>query len=294
MSSNESAADKNIKVFVVTGETSMLEVTRGALVFMGYNDVSTLVSTDNALGNLVKRGAGMIISDADTLTAGSPSLLSSIKNHPKLVAARIVLLHKGDIGAASLKQLYREGICSLLKYPFHMNDLQKAIDDAVRNVPIAISDTFGKVRKLDFFSFMDDEEIIKLLKISKYRMYRKGDIIFDEADIGDRFYVIIDGVVDIVQDQDQGQGRIREEVLASLTEGACFGEMALLDNSPRSARARAGQNVLLFELDNRVMEGYDDLLTLKLFKKLAFIFTERLRVADTKIKDLALYVHLND
>jgi hypothetical protein len=290
MANIQRTADMNVRVYVVTGETSALEVTRGALVFMGYNEVFTLNSAVNALGALISGRADMVIADADTLTAGSPSLLSAIKSHPKLVAARVILLHKGDINAALLKQMYREGICSLLKYPFHMNDLQKAIDDANRAVPIAISDTFGKIRKLDFFSFMDDEEIMKLLKISKYRMYKKSDIIFDEAETGDRFYVIIDGVVNIVQTHDLEH----EEVLARLNEGACFGEMALLDNSPRSARAVAASNVLLFELDNRIMEGYDDLLTLKLFKKLAFIFTERLRVADTKIKDLALYVHLNE
>ena len=290
MTNIDRAADMKVRVYIVTGETSALDVTRGALVFLGYNEVFTLNSAVNALGTLISGRADLVISDADTLMAGSPSLLSSIKSHPKLVAARIILLHKGNIDAAQLKRLYREGICSLLKYPFHMNDLQKALDDAVRSVPIAVSDTFGKIRRLDFFSFMDDEDILKLLKISKYRMYKKADIIFDEGDEGDRFYVIIEGVVDIVQSHDAKH----EEALARLTEGTCFGEMALLDSSPRSARARAASNVLLFELDNRIMEGYDDLLTLKLFKKLVFIFTDRLRVADTKIKELALYVHLTE
>jgi hypothetical protein len=63
--------------------------------------------------------------------------------------------------------------------------------------------------------------------------------------------------------------------------------MAVLENTTRSARARADDDALLFELDSRLMDGYDDIITLKLFKKLVYIFSDRLRNADMKIEQLA-------
>jgi CRP-like cAMP-binding protein len=164
-----------------------------------------------------------------------------------------------------------------------MNDLQKALSDVARSIPPQVSDVFNKVRQLDFFSFMNDDEILKLLKLTRCRKYSKDEIIFEEGQAGDRFYVIVEGNVSILKVLNSE----KQELLAILDKGACFGEMAIIEHTTRSARAKADNDVLLFELDNRLMDGYDDIITLKLFKKLIHIFSDRLRNADTKIKELA-------
>ncbi|HEX2448498.1 MAG TPA: cyclic nucleotide-binding domain-containing protein [Methyloceanibacter sp.] len=63
--------------------------------------------------------------------------------------------------------------------------------------------------------------------------FSAGEVIFREGDKADTMYVIRSGEVVIER---AGQ------VFASLTSGAIFGEMALIDNSPRSATARAKTN----------------------------------------------------
>ena len=60
--------------------------------------------------------------------------------------------------------------------------------------------------------------------------FKLGEVIFTEGDKGDKMYVILSGEVEIERD-----GTIVEK----LSQGGIFGEMALIDGSPRAATARA-------------------------------------------------------
>ncbi len=71
------------------------------------------------------------------------------------------------------------------------------------------------------------------------RNYLKGEIIFDEGDDGQALYVILSGRVAIVRQQDP------QSPLSILERGQFFGELALLDDSPRMAQARAEENCVL-------------------------------------------------
>ncbi len=72
------------------------------------------------------------------------------------------------------------------------------------------------------------------INLAERRTFRPGQYIFREGEIGDLAYVVCFGKVEIVKKRD-GQ----EVVLGTLGEGAMFGEMALIDNEPRMASARA-------------------------------------------------------
>ena len=60
--------------------------------------------------------------------------------------------------------------------------------------------------------------------------FAPGEVIFAEGDKGDTMYVIRSGEVDIL---------INGKLMESLSAGDIFGEMALIDGSPRVATARA-------------------------------------------------------
>ena len=77
--------------------------------------------------------------------------------------------------------------------------------------------------------------------------------IFQEGDKGDKFYLIIDGAVRISR-MVPGMG---EEALAVLRPGAYFGEMALIDDFPRSAHAIVHEKCRLFVIRK---EDLEDLL----------------------------------
>jgi len=69
------------------------------------------------------------------------------------------------------------------------------------------------------------------------RSYKKGDVIFEDGSEGDEMFIVHLGRVGIVK-QDGG----KKQVLATLGPGDFFGEMALIDNSPRSASAIAEED----------------------------------------------------
>jgi CRP-like cAMP-binding protein len=86
---------------------------------------------------------------------------------------------------------------------------------------------------------------VELKDIGHVRKLRKGDILFNEGDEGDEMFLIKSGKIRIVKEMDNGE----EKILAFLGEGSFFGEMAILDNIPRSASAIAEVDTELIIVD---------------------------------------------
>jgi CRP-like cAMP-binding protein len=64
--------------------------------------------------------------------------------------------------------------------------------------------------------------------------YESGDVIFREGDPGKGLFVVLTGEIEVLRDTVRGTER-----LALFGPGSAFGEMALIDDQPRSATARA-------------------------------------------------------
>jgi len=74
----------------------------------------------------------------------------------------------------------------------------------------------------------------------KYETYAPGEMIFEAGQTGEFMYVVIEGEVEIIS---------KDTVVDRLSEGEIFGEMALIDNSPRSGGARAGAECKVVPVD---------------------------------------------
>ena len=132
------------------------------------------------------------------------------------------------------------------------------------------------VRELSGHYFLADfspEDLEILLRCAQAVDYDDGDVIFKEGDIGVHFFIILRGEVEILK---EASG----VVLASLGPGKVFGEMAVLDNQPRSASAVASRRVDLLAVEGRrLMEEYPH-LSVKLLLNLARELSDKLRGAD--------------
>jgi len=98
---------------------------------------------------------------------------------------------------------------------------------------------------------------------SEPRSYRNGDTIFREGDKADCLYLIQEGDVEI---------RLGNRVLDTLNHGSIFGEMALIDASPRSATAVAMSDVTVVPVTEKqflFMVSHTPYLALNVMRVLA-------------------------
>ena len=91
------------------------------------------------------------------------------------------------------------------------------------------------LKKVPFFSKLSPEKIFSLAKRLVIRRFGPNQVVFHLGDPAGLLYIITDGKVKISHASAEGH----EAVLAILGEGDFFGELALLDDSPRSATAEA-------------------------------------------------------
>jgi signal transduction histidine kinase len=90
----------------------------------------------------------------------------------------------------------------------------------------------GRILKsVYFFQDLQDSEIEALSKVCERKQYKQGEIVFQEESKADYFFIIIRGTVEVWKDYFEPQ----PDLLAVHAEGHLFGEMALVDDLPRSA-----------------------------------------------------------
>lgn len=95
--------------------------------------------------------------------------------------------------------------------------------------------SIGFLKRVPILAGLDDDDLQRLVPLLQPRHYRKGEIVFLKDDPGDALYLIQRGAVKIYLTAEDGT----EKTLAILQAGEFFGEMALLDDEPRSAIAEA-------------------------------------------------------
>jgi CRP/FNR family transcriptional regulator, cyclic AMP receptor protein len=104
--------------------------------------------------------------------------------------------------------------------------------------------------KISLFSALQPSYLRRIANLGIEEDYPLGALIFKEGAPGDKMYLILSGAVRISR-QVPGMG---EEALAVLRAGTHFGEMALIDDFPRSADARAHEACRLFVVRKEDME----------------------------------------
>ncbi|HZD80858.1 MAG TPA: cyclic nucleotide-binding domain-containing protein [Actinomycetota bacterium] len=106
----------------------------------------------------------------------------------------------------------------------------------------------AELRELPIFSTLEPDELGELLEHGRWAQVPPGELIVEQGAVGDAFFVIGAGRVEVRQDG---------AVLRSLGPGAYFGEIALLMDVPRTASVTAVTPVRVFRLDR---EGFDRLV----------------------------------
>lgn len=138
------------------------------------------------------------------------------------------------------------------------------------------------LRNVSLFATMNERDMEVISKIIFINTYAKGEVIFQEGEKGDSLYIVLKGQVKVCLYDEDG----REYILAAIGKDGFFGELALIDELPRSA------NVITLEDSELLIIRRNDFtrllmenptITIAILK----VLSRRLREADERIKWLA-------
>ena len=146
-----------------------------------------------------------------------------------------------------------------------------------------ISQTADFLATIPLFSGLQRDELQRFADLTRERSYPKGSVILFQDDPGESLFVLRSGRVKVVLIGEDG----REVILGVLEPGAHFGELALIDDQPRSAHVIAMEDANLLILrreDFRRRVEANPSVAWALLTELS----RRLRRADVKIGGLVL------
>ena len=139
------------------------------------------------------------------------------------------------------------------------------------------------LRNVPLFSDLSDKDLEDISKLAATRTYPKNTIIISEGDDSDSLYAVLSGKVKVYLSDDEG----REIIINILSEGEYFGELALLDDSPRSASVMTLEETKLAVISKAAFEeslSRNPPMALHIIRELS----SRLRSLTRNVKSLAL------
>ena len=105
--------------------------------------------------------------------------------------------------------------------------------------------------KVPLFACLRTDQLSRLAPLLEPVVWPKGVRVFDMGEIGLELYIITAGRVGISVDPDPS----RLVFISELKAGDSLGEMALIDNEPRSATAHVLEDTQALALDNEKFQG---------------------------------------
>ena len=154
----------------------------------------------------------------------------------------------------------------------------------MKEVPFdpANDDIMERLRNVPAFDALPDSHIREAMKAASIRRYDAGETIINEGEFDNQVFFLIFGDLDIAVD---------DNIVGNLKRlGDVFGEMGIIDGSPRSATIKAKRTSLVVSLDDTAIGAMGD--TSKIFTQAVMyrVFSEvlavRLREANKQISVL--------
>jgi signal transduction histidine kinase len=131
-----------------------------------------------------------------------------------------------------------------------------------------MQDYYSFLRDVYFFNDLENSAIKKIVAVCHRQSFNTGDVIFQEGDEAKNFSIVLNGTVEVWKDYNSKE----PDMLAIHTRGHLFGEMALVDDLPRSATviAREKTEVLYINREDfqKIIRG-DSAIALSIMKSVS-------------------------
>ncbi len=148
----------------------------------------------------------------------------------------------------------------------------------------AEKDVAGLLKQIDLFEDLSDRDLRHIAQIAYRRSYRSGEPIVIEGQDAAGMYIIMEGAVEVTKERDDGS----VVSLAKLGSGNFFGDVGLIDNSPRTATVQAIQDSEMIGFFRpelmKLIDSHSRLASTLIFT-LAKIVASRLRVTNRQLQE---------
>ncbi len=145
---------------------------------------------------------------------------------------------------------------------------------------LSVMEVILALKSTPLFREVPGEGLKRLSDFIHAKTVRSGEVVFAEQDLGDEMYLVRSGQVSVLQDVGGEQTRV-----VVVAKGGHFGEMATIDDRPRSATAVADEDSSLLVLHKNdfrsAVQDYPD-IAFEVFRE----FTRRLRQSDQRYRKL--------
>jgi len=201
--------------------------TKAGFPLLGIVAIKMLTAVEKSYSDVLEVLAGLYSSDSDRVSPEAPA--------PRLPDLRRVEVTKA---AENVDQVV----------PLSGNELGNLATKLASDEK-GLTDYPEKLHSIPLFSDLPEDAFAQLLGDLKLKRFSRGGVILREGDPGKSFFLLARGMVEVSK-------KVAEEnlVLARLSDGSVFGEMALVSNEPRSATVRALSHVDLLELERADLE----------------------------------------
>lgn len=116
---------------------------------------------------------------------------------------------------------------------------------------LSFEERMAALEKIPLFAYLNDQERLSLLNEMHPGFFPHGDYLMHQGEVGKEFYVLVKGKANAHFGDMQG----RVHHLADLAEGDAFGEIALIDDVPRTASIVSDDGCIALVLNK---EGFDN------------------------------------
>jgi PPM family protein phosphatase len=147
--------------------------------------------------------------------------------------------------------------------------------EAARAVDVNLK--LDTLKKIPLFRYLSYQELVKVLNITYLENRDPGQVVIREGDTGEELYIILAGRAVVSR---QGQD------IVELMPGVHFGEMALVDQSPRSATVTARESTRFLVLQRRsfyTLIKKEPVLAVKLLWSFVQVLSRRLRETNEQL-----------
>ena len=169
------------------------------------------------------------------------------------------------VGSLALKEI-------ISKYDDIVRDNDQLQKFKLNKEELAMYSTLEKtilLKTVNLFQTIPTEDLSKVAQIAEEEQFNANIPLFAEGDFGDSLYIIVDGDIKIHKG---------DRHIALLGKGACLGEMALLDQEPRSADATSETDATLLKI---TQEDFYEIMSsnMEIMQGIVKLLTGRLRDA---------------